>query len=183
MTIASGSNGIGKIMLGSSTEVIRVYLGTTIVYENQKPNIFKFKVNANQTLTLQNDTRGATAITTDWGDGTKNTSLTHTYTTAGVYTVTTTYSIATTTATVKYPTMGWGEYYGPVFDETTALALREVVQICNKITNLNYMFWRCQNLAWNRINTDNIDTSKFDSAVEMFHYVAYNMSNDNDPFI
>ena len=183
MSIASGSNGIGKIMLGSSTEVIRVYLGTTIVYENQKPNIFKFKVNANQTLTLQNETRGATAITTNWGDGTQDNKLTHTYAAAGVYTVTTTYSIATTTATVLYPTKGYGEYYGPVYDENTALALRQVDQICNKITNLDYMFYGCQMLAWNRINTDNIDTSKFNSAVGMFHYVAYSMSNDNDPFI
>ncbi len=141
MPINVSTNGIGKIMLGSSTEIIRVYLGTTIVYESQKPNIFKFEVSANQTITLQNDTRGAKAVTTDWGDGTRNTSLTHTYTSAGTYSVSTAYSVVASTATVEQYFYDLQETrLAPKYDDATTKALVEVVQVCDKITNINYMF-------------------------------------------
>ncbi len=165
MPIAVNTTNMSSIKLGS-TEIIRVYLGTSIVYESQKPNIFKFKVTAGQTLTLQNDTRGAYAMDTDWGDGTKNTSLTHTYSTAGTYTVSTVYSVATSTIP--------NGYSRPTYDENTALSLIEVSQICDKITNINYMFYNCRRLAMSKINVSTIDPSKFSAAKGTFEYCGYN---------
>lgn len=165
MSIAVNTTNISSLKLGT-TEIIRVYLGTSIVYESQKPSIFKFKVTAGQTLTLQNDTRGAFAMTTDWGDGTKNTSLTHTYSTAGTYTVSTAYSVVTSTVPNGFSL--------PTYDENTALSLIEVSQICDKITNVNYMFYDCRHLAMSKINVSTIDESKFSSARCTFEYCGYN---------
>ncbi len=178
MPIISNVNGIGKIMLGSSSEIVRVYLGTAIVYENSQPNKFVFNVSANQTIVLQNDTRGAKVTTVDWGDGTKNSSLSHTYTTAGYYTVTTTYSVVASTATVEKFFYDFGHSgenrLVPAYDENTARSLVEVIQVCGDITKLDYMFYQCTQLAMNKINLDNIDPSKYNSAVEMFWLTGYN---------
>ena len=69
-------------------------------YDYRDVNIYKFKVNANDVITLQNDLRGDTFsgyVVTDWGDGITDMALTHTYTTAGTYTVKTKYSLSRST--------------------------------------------------------------------------------------
>lgn len=186
MPINLSTNGIGKIMLGSSTEIVRVYLGTTIVYESQKPHIFVFEVDAGDQIVLQNDTRGLYPAATNWGDGTIDNNLSHTYTTAGRYNVTTVYSLATSYGTGAIPNslidpeivdldsnsieaMRTVEALQPTYHRNTVRSLVAVTQISPNINNINYMFYDCVYLRISDINISGLDLSKFNEAVAVFY--------------
>ncbi len=160
MPVISNVNGIGKVMLGSSNEITRIYVGTNIVYDSLDYHVFEFTVPANGKLILQDDRRGAKAAVTDWGDGAKNNELTHTYTTAGTYTVKTTLSIATTYVVP-------GALY-PYYDIPTASYLTKVTHISRQTNSLDYMFYGCRALNLTNISFDGLDLSKFNSAVATF---------------
>lgn len=121
---------------------------------NEK-NIFEFTVSSGDTLTLINDLRGDTTtetIYTDWGDGTVDTELTHTYANAGVYIVTTKYCIQGTGSTST--------------NDNTKAKLTNVYNINTNITTAAYMFYKCINLTV--IVGNDWDTSNITDMTSMF---------------
>lgn len=78
-----------------------------------RQSTYNVSVTAGQTLTLQNTTRGCynfsitdpQYVKTDWGDGTIDNSLTHTYATAGTYTLATPYSFSNLSGVMDQSTM------------------------------------------------------------------------------
>ena len=96
-------------------------------------------VTEGQTLTLQNETRGCynfsitdpQYIKTNWGDGTIDNSLTHTYATAGTYTLATPYSFA---------------YKNSVCDAATMNSLVKVGTLRSPMTSMRNAFNGATNL-------------------------------------
>lgn len=136
------------VLPNDSWETIINCINELELYPTKTENIFEFTVKANDTVVLKNDLRGdSVAIDTDWGDGTINNSLTHTYTKAGVYRVITRYSINAVD--------GSG-------DSTTRNLLTDVIDINKSINNASNMFYNCKNLTvvvadeWNTSNITNM---------------------------
>ena len=87
-----GSTNMWDIYKQSSI-IDSIYLGTTKVYDINDKNKYVITVPAGMFVALQSDLRGRpTAGKTNWGDGTIDTNTSHTYTTAGTYTITTKYA-------------------------------------------------------------------------------------------
>ena len=169
MTINIGNSSINSIYVGD-TEVKSVYLGDNLVYSKQTEpvieiddsyNTFVFdtsKVSRSTTVTLQNYRAGDTTEwdgLTDWGDGTVDTKLTHTYAIDGKYVVKTKW-------TINKGDDGSGDSY-------THNMLTECKNINKNITNYNYLFHYCSNLTY--VNT-NLDTSNVTSMGAMFGYCS-----------
>lgn len=98
-------------------------------------NILVFSVTNGTTIVLQNDLRGDTSavnISTDWGDGTLNNALSHTYDKAGVYQVTSKYNLIATDGTC---------------DATSVSCLTSIIDLNENITDGSYMFYNCTNLT------------------------------------
>ena len=104
-----------------------------------RQSTYNVTVTAGQTLTLQNETRGCynfsvtdpQYIKTNWGDGTIDSSLTHTYTTAGTYTLATPYSFA---------------YTNSAHDSATMNSLAQVGTLRSPITSMRNAFNGATNL-------------------------------------
>jgi hypothetical protein len=124
-------------------------------YNYKDKNIYKFTVSNVDTIVLQNDLRGDTftgTVYTDWGDGTIDTELSHTYYKAGTYEVKTKYSL--------HGSSGFG------YDSRTLSKLVDVIDINKNITNANYMFSKCTNL--HIVDGTIWDTSNITSMMSMF---------------
>lgn len=118
-------------------------------------NVFTFdtsKVNGSTTVTLQNYTGGIDNYDgiTNWGDGTSDTSLTHTYSTDGIYTVETKYLI-------NKKTTG---------DSNTRKMLTGCSAINSDISDYSYMFYNCSNLS--ELSANSWDTTKTTNMTSMF---------------
>lgn len=96
-----------------------------------------FNISDNQTIVLQNGLRGDVSVgedgivMTDWGDGTINTELSHTYTNSGIYQISSKYSLVSTEG---------------VYDASTVASLREILSINPNIRNASYLFYNCEGL-------------------------------------
>lgn len=98
-----------------------------------RQSAYKINVSAGQTVQLQNDTRGCynlnvtnlSYVKTNWGDGTTDSSLSHTYSTAGTYTLATPYSFA---------------YANGTKDAATMNTLTSVTSLSGAITNMSNAF-------------------------------------------
>lgn len=126
-------------------------------YEYKDVNVYKFKVEADDLITLYNDMRGDTfagEVYTDWGDGNINTELTHTYTTAGTYIVKSKYSI-------NRSTDGTGTI-------VTKRCLVDVLDINKNMTTLKYFCCACE--AITVINADHWITDNITSMFGMFSH-------------
>lgn len=160
-----------------STEVGKVYLGTQLVYERTK-NIFVFNVSAGQTIKLQSSREGAPYTITDWGDGNKDYSINHTYSSAGVYTVSTTFSltspiyVSTVSEIETTPRIAYEEPVTYQMDQTTLDCLVQVKGICDTIKNLDGFFYNCRYLKFEDISFGKLNMSKVDTAFSMFEYVG-----------
>ena len=110
------------------------------------------KVSGATTVTLQSYTGSDEKYngTTDWGDGTTDTSLTHTYATDGVYTVKTKYLINNSTTG----------------DSNTRKMLTGCSAINSEISDYGYLFYNCTNLT--ELNANSWDTTKVTSLKNMF---------------
>ena len=118
-------------------------------------NMFTFdtsKVSDSTTVTLQNFTGSDEEYdgTTDWGDGTIDTSLTHTYSADGVYNVKTKYLINKSTTG----------------DSNTRKMLTDCIAINSEISDYSYMFYNCSNLT--ELSANSWDTTKATSMLGMF---------------
>ena len=101
---------------------------------------------------LRGDT--SSTVITDWGDGTVNTSLNHTYSSDGVYTVKT-----------KHCPSESGEKIANTSNIKNFLM--EVKSLNKNVTNMSYMFYNCNNLT-------SLDVSNFDaSKVTRMNYMFY----------
>lgn len=133
--LAKGAVGVST---NDSFEVLISYISSMNIKPAVNPadgNVLVFTVTNGVTLELQNDLRGdtsGTAFSTDWGDGTINNSLTHTYDAAGVYRVTSKYNIIASDGTG---------------DSTTINSLTSIIDLNENITNGAYMFKNCVNLT------------------------------------
>lgn len=144
-------NGIREnITIDDSWETIINYITWFNYYNYKDVNVYVFNVNANDTIVLQNDLRGDTfsgTVYTDWGDGTIDTNLSHTYTSAGTFTVKSKYSIVTTQS---------GS------DANTRSRLIDIIDINKNITNAVSMFYKCSSLQivdgtiWDTSNITNM---------------------------
>jgi surface protein len=129
--------------------------GTLSTISVNQINVFTFdtsKVSGSTTVILQ-DYTGSTEEydgTTDWGDGTTDTSLTHTYTTDGVYTVETKYLINKSSTG----------------DSNTRKMLTGCTAINSEISDYSYMFYNCTNLT--ELNANSWDTTKVTNMSNMF---------------
>lgn len=134
-------------------KISKVYVGSNLVYKTT-PNIFVFTVQASTKIILQNDLRGDTAsfVMTDWGDGTIDSNLEHTYTTAGTYQVRTRYSLVST-ENAK--------------DNTTLSCLTKVISISDGIKTCAHMFNGCTNLT--EVDCANWDMRKIIDLSYMFY--------------
>ena len=87
MGLNIGSSKTRDILLGSSSLVEKVYLGSTQVYEVDDKNILDIQIANTSMYKMETDGnlrgRPACANKTDWGDGTVDTSTAHTYSSAG----------------------------------------------------------------------------------------------------
>jgi hypothetical protein len=129
--------------------IYKIYYGSNLVYDRNKiydlnQNVYIFdlsKVSNNYTLTLQNVNNGTY---TDWGDGVVNTSLTHTYSHQGVYTV-------KTRQVIQTPNGG---------DGNTEESLINCINIDNSINDCSSMFAFCTNLTDVRAIPSNVVNCK-----------------------
>ena len=122
-------------------------------------NIYKFdttKTTGDLTVTLIADRRGDTTEwdgVTDWGDGTTDTNLTHTYATDGVYTVKTKYIMDTS---------------GTGYRNNTRLKLIDCTHINKNMTDVSNFFNNCRNVV-EFTNSNNWITSNFVDMHSMFY--------------
>lgn len=144
---------------------------------DKKYNYFIFntnKVSGSTTVKLQSYKYGDTTNwdgMTDWGDGTIDTSTSHTYSSDGIYTVKT-----------KYSLQGSNDALGSlVADSDTRNMLIEVLNVNRNIKYVQYMFSSCYNVT--SINASNINTSIMSDMSDMFSYCSkletLNLSNWN----
>lgn len=137
MAINIGDSSINSIYRGD-TKVSAIYLGYELVY-GKRPvsyNIFVFHVGGSYgyTIYLQNNRRGDTTDwdgLTDWGDGTVDTKLSHTYSESGDYTVKTKWSITSGTNSDNY----------------TRGMFTKCLGINRYMTDYSYLFYNCLNLT------------------------------------
>jgi surface protein len=132
-------------------------------YNYKDKNIYKFTVSRIDTIVLQNDLRGDTftgTVYTDWGDGTINTELSHTYTTAGTYTVVSKYNVTAFVHTTTYK-----------YDANTVNCLIDVLNINKSMTDASHLFNGCNNLTV--INANDWDTSN----ITLMDYMFANCTN------
>ena len=121
-------------------------------------NIYKFdttKTTGDLTVTLVADRRGDTTEwdgVTDWGDGTTDTNLTHTYAADGVYTVKTKYIMDTS-----------GNY-----KNNTRLKLIDCTHINKNMTDVSNFFNYCKGVS-EFTNSNNWITSNFNDMHSMFY--------------
>ena len=141
-------------ILAGQTRISKVYVGNNLVYEFDY-NVFVFTIeDTPKTIKLQEDLRGDIAIdvTTDWGDGTKDKTLEHTYTTNGTYEVKTRYCVVDSNG---------------VKDADTINYFTGVKSISEKIKTCAHMFDGCSNLI--NIDCANWNTSKIEDLSYMFY--------------
>ena len=121
-------------------------------------NVYEFTVNGSSSyyrkITLNTDRRGDTTAWdgyTDWGDGTKDTNSSHTYSSNKTYIVKTKYSLASTTGNINSQTYNY---------------LTNVLNINSNITNMAYLFYDCSKLT--ELDISNLDTSNVTTMSYMF---------------
>lgn len=177
MTIKTGNSSIKRIQLGSSI-VKSAYLGSKLVYgsaitnvpsefvpelgPDDEYNIFVFNTSIKEldgtsydTITLHNSTKGDTTTwngLTDWGDGTVNSELSHTYNVKGTYLVKTKWVVS--------------DDYGGLESNTRAarVALIKCLNVNKNITEFSHLFYKCENLksvSFDKNTTYNINTMDF----------------------
>lgn len=107
MPIYQAANQISSLYLGNNS-IVAAYKGTELIFSSGlTQNIYVFDTtlmpNESKTIMLQKELRGDTASNpiTDWGDGTRDTLLIHTYAQDGTYTVKSKYSINESVDTVE----------------------------------------------------------------------------------
>lgn len=125
-------------------DIEKVYYGSDLVFDrnaydlNQNVYVFDLsKVANNYTLKLQNVNSGTQ---TDWGDGTIDTNLTHTYASQGTYTVKTRQLINN---------FNIGNY-------NAQNSLIKCINIDNTVTNCSYMFNGCASLTISPVINNNV---------------------------
>lgn len=165
MTIKIGNSTTKRIQLGNST-VKSVYLGDVLVYGNlvndpeDTYNKFVFDtseaIDGSQPIVTLRDYRAGDTTHwngyTDWGDGTINRELSHRYTTSGIYTVKTKYTI--------------NDSYGSSTSNTCNMFIR--CDALNKnIKDLSYLFNNCDKLT--SVNLSNLDKSLYYKAAYAFY--------------
>jgi hypothetical protein len=105
-----------------------------------RQSAYKINVSAGQTVQLQSETRGCynlnvtnlSYIKTNWGDGTTDGNLSHTYSTAGTYTLATPYSFA---------------YANGTKDAATMNTLTSVTSLSGAMTNMSNAFANAYNFT------------------------------------
>lgn len=165
MTIKIGNSTTKRIQLGNST-VKSVYLGDVLVYgyltNDPEDTYNKFVFDTSKAIdgtqpvvTLQDYRAGDTTHWngyTDWGDGTINRELSHRYTTSGIYTVKTKYTI--------------NDSYGHSTGNTRNMFIR--CDALNKnIKDLSYLFKDCDEIT--SVNLSNLDKSLYYKAAYAFY--------------
>ena len=160
--IKIGNSTISKLYLGTS-QIVKVYLGDTLIYggsssggedDDIDPNIdptynyFVFDTSlADTTINLYDYRAGDTTDwdgITDWGDGTTDTELEHTYATDGTYTVKTKYML-----NGNRPNAGF---------LNTRNMLIGCDNINKNITIFSYLFYNSPNLSYAKIRNFNDGT-------------------------
>ncbi len=127
-----------------------------------RQSTYTVSVTAGQTLTLQNTTRGCynfsvtnpNYVITDWGDGTKDNKLTHTYAAANTYTIATPYSFAHTNGTKDAATMNSLVKVGTLRSPMTTMAhcCSNARNLTNKpvcgsgVKNMYAAYYNCANM-------------------------------------
>lgn len=169
MAITIGNSSVRDIYLGNS-KVDSVFLGDVLVYGNLANDpedtynqfvfdtsraIDSFDEGFQPIVTLRDYRAGDTTHWngyTDWGDGTINKELTHKYTTSGVYTVKTKYTI--------------NDSYGSITNNTSNMFIR-CDAINKNIKDLSYLFYGCDKLT--SVNLSNLDKSLYYKAAYAFY--------------
>lgn len=169
MAITIGNSSVRDIYLGNS-KVDSVFLGDVLVYGNlandPEDTYNKFVFDTSRAIdsfdegfqpivTLRDYRAGDTTHWngyTDWGDGTINKELTHKYTTSGVYTVKTKYTI--------------NDSYGSITNNTSNMFIR-CDAINKNIKDLSYLFYGCDKLT--SVNLSNLDKSLYYKAAYAFY--------------
>lgn len=160
--IKIGNSTISKLYLGTS-QIVKVYLGDTLIYggsssggedDDIDPNIdptynyFVFDTSlADTTINLYDYRAGDTTDwdgITDWGDGTTDTELKHTYATDGTYTVKTKYMLN-------------GNRTNAGFLNTRNMLIG-CDNINKNITTFSYLFYNSPNLSYAKIRNFNDGT-------------------------
>jgi surface protein len=156
------ANGIEEnLSTGDSFNTLINYIDWFDYYKGY--NIYKFNVTANGKIILQSNLRGdgfTGTVYTDWGDGTINTELSHTYTTAGTYTVVSKYNVTAFVHTTTYK-----------YDANTVNCLIDVLNINKSMTDASHLFNGCNNLTV--INANDWDTSN----ITLMDYMFANCTN------
>lgn len=158
------ANGIENISTSDTFVTLISYIDWFKKYKGF--NILRFEVPANTTIMLQSDLRGDNTtgtLLTSWGDGTVDTELSHTYSSAGTYDVVTKYSVIDRNGTN---------------DPTTISCLVNILNINNLITDASYMFAGCTGLTV--IDANEWDTSNITNMNYMFYYCGNLITFDND---
>ena len=119
-------------------------------------NVFEFTVNGSyRTITLDTNRRGDTTDWdgyTDWGDGTKDTNSSHSYSSNGTYIVKTKHGLSGTAGSINSYTRQY---------------LTNVLNINKNMTNMSYMFYNCKALT--TLDLSNFDTSNVTNMSYMFN--------------
>lgn len=150
-----------NISTSNSFETLINYIDWFDFYKGY--NIYKFNVTANSTITLQSNLRGDSftgTVYTDWGDGTIDTGLSHTYTTAGTYTVVSKYNVTACIHGTTYKS-----------DANTLNCLIDVLNINKCMTDASHLFNGCNNLSV--INANDWDTRN----ITLMNYMFANCTN------
>ena len=129
----------------------------TYVFNVVKNNAYEEGIyrTQNRKITFPNQLRGDTSsnVITDWGDGTRNTSLNHTYSKDGVYTVKTKYCPSASGSSISTST-------------NITQFLKEVKSLNKNMTSLKYMFYNCKLLT--TLDVSNFNNSKVTDMYYMF---------------
>ena len=185
MTIKIGNSSIKRIQLGSSI-VKSAYLGSKLVYGSAITNVpsepsteidptynyyvFDTSLDKNGTKVILKKYRAGDTTEwdglTDWGDGTIDSNISHTYVSDGIYTVKTKHMINN------------DRYYD---DNNTRKMLIECICVNNNITNMDGMFYGCTSLTL--LDLSNFDNGNVTTMREMLYnctkLISLNLSNFN----
>lgn len=139
MNIKKNTNSVFDIFKDGKI-VDKVYLGSSTVYVADDKFIFTVNIpTSNTEINLQNTLRGRPyGGLTDWGDGTRDASLKHMYTNAGVYTIRTRYSPGMRNNTT---------YYEGKYDYRLSYYLTNVTSLSNRVTDYSCLFYYMGNLS------------------------------------
>ena len=110
------------------------------IFNNINYNVFKVTVSDGDEIVLQNDRRGDITTwdeVTDWGDGTQDNNITHTYTTGGEYIITTKWNVSRIPSSI-------GE---SIADTNTLRKVTEVYTININMSNLYKLYAGCTSLT------------------------------------